>query len=65
MILTEPDPYVDYFDSTRDFWEPHPQDKVWGSVLEMVRSKIQGDIMRKGRFQETNLFGAFVASGKV
>lgn len=63
LRLTVPKPYVDYFDSTREFWNPIPDDQKWNTVLEFVKDYIQQKIDIQGEFQEKNLFGIFLTSG--
>lgn len=62
LILNDPQPYVDYFDSVRDFFEPLPTDKQWTESLAFVRKHIQNEIEKKGSFEELSIFGVFVAS---
>ena len=62
LTIYSPQPYVDYFDSTREFWDPYPEDKKWQNILEQARERIQLEIDRRGKFKEQNLFGIFIAS---
>lgn len=61
LILKNTQPYVNYFDSTREFWDPPPSDQKWSKVLNLVHNRIQFLIDQKGLFEEINLFGAFLA----
>jgi len=62
LTLTDPQPYVDYFDSTRDFWSPPPLGQEWQESLEVVRDFIQQQINEQGFFEEENIFGIITAS---
>lgn len=64
VILYEAGPYVSYFDSTRDFWDPAPTNEQWQEVLSLVQGYIQKIIATEGVFQEINEFGALIASSK-
>lgn len=61
LRLSHSQPYVDYFDSTRDFWSPYPSDESWRKALAHVQQRVDKEIVAKGRFDETNLFGALLA----
>jgi len=63
LVLNDPQPYVDYFDSIRDFFKSLPTDKQWAESLAFVRKYIQNEIEKKGSFEESSIFGVFVASG--
>lgn len=64
LELTDPEPYVNYFDSTRDFWSPSPNDEQWIQSLELVHQIVQKKIEEDGVFKEPNVFGILVASFK-
>jgi len=63
ITLNNPQPYIDYVDSTREFWQPHPHDDQWQSVLRTVREEVAAVIKREGAFKEKNIFGILIASG--
>lgn len=64
VILHDAEPYVSYFDSTRDFWDPVPTNEQWKEVLILVRDYIDNIIQTEGIFQEINEFGALIAQDK-
>lgn len=64
LRLTDPQPYVFYFDSLRDFWQPRPNDEEWGNVLQSTREYVAGEISTKGEFSDTLGFGVITASGE-
>ena len=59
--LQDPEPYVQYFDSTRSFWKPSPDDRVWQRALAMIRETIQVEIEQAGEFTDEKTFGIFTA----
>lgn len=59
--LQDPEPYVHYFDSTRSFWQPAPDDQIWHRALAMIRQAIQEEIDREGEFTDEKNFGIFTA----
>jgi 2-polyprenyl-3-methyl-5-hydroxy-6-metoxy-1,4-benzoquinol methylase len=61
IVLDEPTPYVDYFDSLRSFWDVPLGDESWQQVLETVRSGVEEAIARDGEFRELNSFGICTA----
>lgn len=62
LILDDPEPYVEYYDSLRQFWNPLPDDAEWQRALSLVKAHIGGIIEKEGRFEEQNSFGLFVCS---
>ncbi|MFH0773688.1 MAG: class I SAM-dependent methyltransferase [bacterium] len=62
LNLTEPQPYIDYFDSLRGFWQPTPTDEQWGHVMESTRAYVEMEIANKGAFTDKTGFGIIVAS---
>lgn len=62
LKLTDPIPYVEYFDSLREFWNPLPTDEEWGKALSLVRESIASKIDKKGSFEEANIFGLLICS---
>lgn len=65
ITLTDAQPYVDYVDSTREFWHPHPREDQWQAVLQAVRDEVSAIIQREGEFKEKNIFGILIASGRI
>lgn len=62
LVLKSIQPYLDYFDSTRDFWDPKPDDAEWGMVLKQTKVFLQSIIDKQGQLIELNKFGVVVAS---
>lgn len=62
ILLTDSQPYIEYFDATRMFWEPYPNDEVWREATSYVRSCVQHQIDQAGSYTEQNIYGCFVVS---
>lgn len=62
LRLTDLQPYVDYFDSLREFWQPAPTDEQWSEVLNSTKKYIEHQIITKGEFTDRTGFGTIVAS---
>jgi len=65
LQLTSIDPYIEYFDSLRDFWDPAPTNEKWGEVMDMVQSYLNREISLNGKFTEATGFGMLVAKNPV
>ncbi len=62
LELTTPKPYVDYFDSTREFWQPKVSDSEWKKALFLVQDYMATTIKKNdGIFREPNIFGIILA----
>ena len=62
LHLDSSNPYVEYFDSLRDFWKPAPTDEEWDDVTRMVREYIDTQIEQNGEFTETTGFGIIIGA---
>lgn len=62
ITLYEPKPGVEYFDSMRDLWDPRPSDAQWQAMITFVQQQFESIIQEKGKFEDRNIFGIFVAS---
>lgn len=62
LSLTNPQPYVDYFDSDRDFWQPSFSDEEWSKVLNFIKNYISAEIEENGSFKEISTVGIIVAT---
>jgi len=62
LHLTEPQPYIDYFDSLRSFWQPYPGDNDWAKVMSAVREQIETEIHSSGEFNDNTGFGVMIGS---
>lgn len=62
LQLIDPQPYIDYFDSLREFWQPVPTDKEWDTVMSSTRAYVENEIATKGAFTDMTGFGIIVAS---
>lgn len=58
--LKEPDPYLNWFITTKDYFDPQPDKRAWDAVVEDVRKVIEKEIQQKGVFTDDNMFGLFV-----
>lgn len=64
ITLIDAKPYVDYIDSTREFWHPHPREEKWQEVLQMIHEEVAATIARDGEFKEKNIFGILIATSR-
>jgi len=55
--LTNPQPFIDYINTTRDRWEPALTDEQWGAFLDHVRTEVQNEIDAEGFFDEHSVTG--------
>jgi ubiquinone/menaquinone biosynthesis C-methylase UbiE len=62
LRLTSSQPYVDYINSLREFWQPLPTDRQWNAVLKFTREYVETEILSKGEFTDKVGFGAILAS---
>lgn len=62
LRLTDPQPYIDYFDSLREFWQPTPTDEEWSKVMDSTRQYIESQIVAKGEFSDRTGFGVMITS---
>lgn len=62
LKLTDPTPYVEYFDSLKEFWNPLPNPEEWSRSLSLVRESIVSKIRERDSFEEANIFGLFICS---
>ena len=62
ITIVDPEPYLEYFDSLREFWNPLPNNEEWRLVMESVRHHIESEIRIKGAFREEAGFGIIIAS---
>lgn len=62
LRLTEAQPYLDYFDSLREFWQPSPTDEQWEKVMASTKTYVENEIATKGAFTDRTGFGVIVAS---
>lgn len=60
LRLNSSKPYIEYFDSLRDFWDPTPTDEKWGDVIRMVKEYIDNKIEQDGEFTEATGFGIII-----
>lgn len=58
--LTDPKPYLDYFETIRHRWTPEPDDQEWGQLMQRVRGDIEREIKRSGVFTETSVNGVVI-----
>lgn len=58
LRLKEPEPYMEYFDSLRSFWQPMPTDKEWEKAISAVKKEVEAEINSTGEFTDTVGFGA-------
>lgn len=62
LRLTDPQPYIDYFDSLREFWQPTPTDDEWSKVMDATTQYIKNQITTEGEFSDKTGFGMMIAS---
>lgn len=62
LRLNNPQPYLDYFDSLRLFWQPIPSDYEWSQVLASTKKYVETQIKSKGEFTDQLGFGIIIAS---
>lgn len=62
LRLTNSEPYLDYFDSLRGFWQPEPSDRDWQKVMNLVKQYIDDQITTVGEFSDKLGFGMIIAS---
>ena len=62
LRITDPQPYLDYFGSLREFWQPTPTDEEWTRVLDLIRKNIKAQIATEGEFSDKTGFGVIIAS---
>lgn len=61
ISLNSPDPYVAYFNTLRSLWDDNFSNSRWSEILEFVEMELREILERKGRIEETNIFGIFYA----
>ena len=59
-----PQPYVDAFNTIRDFFEPTPTDAEWEKALRFVERTAQDEIQKTGNFTDTFTRGYFICTPK-
>lgn len=62
LRLANSKPYIDYFDSLREFWQPLPADDEWSRVMALTKQYVEQQIALKGEFTDKLGFGAIIAS---
>lgn len=62
LSLARSEPYVEYFDSIREFWQPSPTDHEWSLALTLVKDYVEEEIAINGKFEDKTGFGVIVAS---
>ena len=62
LHLKDPEPYMEYFDSLRLFWQPIPTDEEWKKAMSAVKKEIEAEINSTGEFTDTMGFGAIIGS---
>ena len=60
--LQEPEPFLDYFDSTKSLWSPEPSQETWKSAMTSVVEAVQKKMSVDTLLVEPNVFGAFLAT---
>lgn len=64
LRLRNPQPYVDYVDSGRDFWGGRIKDEKWREVLSFSRKYFYDIIKKKGQISDQSVLGIVIATKK-
>ena len=62
LQLPEPEPFLNYFDSLREFWQPRPTDQEWRRVMDVVFKSVSEEILADGMFRDETGFGVVIAT---
>lgn len=60
LRLKEQEPYMEYFDSLRSFWQPMPTDEEWKKAMLAVKKEVEAEINSTGEFTDTVGFGVII-----
>lgn len=62
LHLKDSQPYMQYFDSLKSFWQPTPSDEEWDKVMSAVQKRVEGEISSAGEFNDNTGFGVIIGS---
>lgn len=62
LHLKDSQPYIQYFDSLKSFWQPTPNYEEWEKVMLSVQKYIEEEIASAGEFTDNTGFGVIIGS---
>lgn len=62
LHLKDSQPYMQYFDSLKSFWQPIPSDEEWEKVMSAVQKQVEEEISSSGEFTDNTGFGVIIGS---
>lgn len=63
LEFREIEPFIHYFASTRDVWEPRPNDEEWYRALHLVHKLASKDLSMEGTIREPKLVAIAICEG--